>query len=214
MVARLKRVMSIDKIDILMSTVAESTRSKYKGGWAAWREFCEGLEVSPKLDPTVPDWGSRLLDCFAWEHKIMGVGYSGLVTRYAAIRFVHLVEGCDFGKAAFRVKSFLKAIKRMNPVTKKAPVTVELLLRIHANFIDSNCVSDLQLWAALMIGFFFCLRISEIQDLGENDLVFQSNPEGNALTIRIRKSKTDQEGQCSLRSPPHGFDLVSFVFLY
>ena len=36
--------------------------------------------------------------------------------------------------------------------------------------------------------------------MGENDLVSQSTQEGNALTVRIRKSETDQEGQGALRS--------------
>ena len=48
--------------------------------------------------------------------------------------------------------------------------------------------------------FFPCLRIAEIEDLGENDLLFQSTDEGNASTVRIRKSKTDQEGHGALRS--------------
>ena len=85
----------------------------------------------------------------------------------------------------------MKSIKRSNPVTKKAPVTVELLSGIYVNFIDTKSVADFQLRVALMIGFssVFCLRISEIGDLGGNDLVAQSTEEGDALTVRIRKSK-------------------------
>ena len=124
----------------------------------------------------------------------MGVGYSGLSTRYDAIRFAHLVEVCELSKASFRVRSFLKATKRTNPVTKKVPETVELLVWIHDNFIDLGSTADLQLRTSLMIGFFVCLRISEIENMRGGDLVSQSTEEGRALTIRIRKSKTDQEG--------------------
>ena len=94
----------------------------------------------------------------------------------------------------------MNAIKRLNPVTKKAPMAVELLKWIYENFIDPNSLADLQHWASLMIGFFFCLRISEIEELRENDLVFQSTQDVNARTVRIRKSKSDQEGQGALRS--------------
>ena len=83
----------------------------------------------------------------------MGVGYSALVTRYCAIRFVHLVEGCDLSKASFRIRSFLKAAKRLNPVMKKIPATIELSTWISSNFIDSQSLPDTQLWAALMVGF-------------------------------------------------------------
>ena len=120
-------------------------------------------------------------------HKIMGVGHSVLLTRYAAIRFVHLAEGCDLSKASFRARSFLKAVKRMIHVAEKAPFTAELLSWIKDNFTGVNSISDSQLWSALMIGFFYCLRISEIENLRENDLVSQSTDEGRALTIRIRK---------------------------
>ena len=83
---------------------------------------------------------------------------------------------------------------------KKIPVTVELLSWISSNFIDPQSLPDNQLWAALMVGFFYCLRISEVGNLRENDLVSQQTDDGAALTIRIRKSKTDQESQGALRS--------------
>ena len=97
-------------------------------------------------------------------------------------------------KASFRVRSFLKAIKRLNPVTKKAPVTVELLSSIYENFIDPKSVADLQLWASLTIGF-FGLRISEIGDLGENDLVSQSTEEGVLLLFVYANSKQTKKGK-------------------
>ena len=66
MVDRLKRAMSIDKVGILMPTVAASTRERYRDGWVAWREFCAGLGISPKLDPTIPDWDAPLFDFSTW----------------------------------------------------------------------------------------------------------------------------------------------------
>ena len=91
MVDRLKRALSSDKVEILLPTVAASTRTRYRDGRTAWREFCSGLEISPKLDPMIPEWGASLLDFSTWGNKIMGVGYSGLLTRCAEIRFVHLL---------------------------------------------------------------------------------------------------------------------------
>lgn len=90
-----------------MSTAAVSTRARYRAGWVAWREFCPGLEISPKLDPDIPDWGAPLHDFSTWERKIMGVGHSGLDTRYDAAR---LVGGCDISKDPFHVRSFPKSV--------------------------------------------------------------------------------------------------------
>ena len=113
------------------------------------------MKISPHLDPSVKGWGEIVLDFLTWEHRIMGVGYSALVTRYCAIRFVHLVEGCGLSKASFRIRSFPKSAKRLNPVMKKIPATIELLTWISSNFIDSQSLPDTQLWAALMVGFSF-----------------------------------------------------------
>ena len=106
--------------------------------------------------------------------KIMGVCYSALLTRYDAIRFFHLVEGCDISKALFMVRNFLNAVKRMNPVMKKVHVTAELLSWVENNFVGENSMPDSQIWPSLMIDFLFCLRISEMDGLRENDRVFPS----------------------------------------
>ena len=196
---RLERAMSIGKIEILTSTVAPSTCSRYQSGWNSWQEFCDGMKISPHLDPSIKGWGEIVLDFLTWEHRIMGVGYSALVTRCCAILFARLIEGCDLSNASFRIRSFLKAAKRLNPVMKKIPGTVELSTWISSHFIDSQSLPDNQLWAALMVGFFFCMRVSEIENLRENDLVFQNTDDGMALAIRIRKSKTDQEYHGALR---------------
>ena len=75
-----------------MSTVASRTRNRYSAGRTAWREFCDGMQVPPRLDPPKEGWGGILLYFFTCEHRIFGVGYSGSGTRYSAIRFVHLIE--------------------------------------------------------------------------------------------------------------------------
>ena len=87
----------------------------------------------------------------------MGIGHSGLLKRYAPIRFAHLVDGRDLGKAPFRAMSLLGSINRINAVTKKAPRTAELLERVGINFIDVRPLVDNRLWGALMGGFFVCL---------------------------------------------------------
>ena len=63
--------------------------------WVARREFCSGMDFSPDLNPPTPGWGEPLLDFYTLARKIAGAEYSGPRTRYAAIRFVHLVECCD-----------------------------------------------------------------------------------------------------------------------
>ena len=173
-----------------MSTVDEITRTRNKAGCAAWRELRTGLEISHKLDPSVPDWDDSLLDFFTWGRKITGVGYSGLLTRYADMRCVRLVEGCDLGNASFMVRNSPNSIERMNPVAKKAPVAVELLNWIHRNFAEADSTEGLQLRTTLMVVFFSSyaflkLKTSTVRMTPPP----QATDGGNALTVRIRKSK-------------------------
>ena len=83
------------------------------------------MEVAPQMGPSKEGCGEHPPDFPTWEYRIAGVGYSGLLTRYASIRLVHLVEGCDLRTASFRVRSSIKAIKRS--AAKKMPVDAELL---------------------------------------------------------------------------------------
>ena len=191
MADRLKRAISIAKVEILMYTVAASTRSRYRSGWVEWREFCSGLGISPMLAPTVPELDAHLLDFPTRGHKILGVGHSGLVTRYDAIRLVRLVEDCDISKAAFRGRGFLKAVKRTNTVVKKyllLPNCYRGPKIISPTLIQSQIRNSGLIWRSIS----FLVGISEIKNLRGNDLVLQSTDDCRALTIRIRKSKTAQ----------------------
>ena len=103
-----------------MSTVAARARGRYRAGRAAWHEFCDGMQIPPRLGPLEEGWGEVWLDFCAWEHRLMGVGYSGLVARYSTIRFAHLIDGCDLSKASFRVRSFVRAIKGLTQLRRKS----------------------------------------------------------------------------------------------
>ena len=120
-----------------------------------------------------------LLYLFTWEYRIVGVGYSGLLKRYAATRFVHLAECCGPSIGSLRVRSILKETKRLNHVAKKTPVSSELLEWVRINFIDDRPLYDNQLRPALMAGFFFFfLRISDIGNVRGNDAVSQTSDGG------------------------------------
>ena len=118
---------------------------------------------SPRLGHTAENLDEMLLD----SH--VGISYYGtLIFRpinSICCNAVCTFPGCcDLSDSTFRVLNYLKATKRLNPVAKKIPGTVELLLWTHSNFPDPTSMAGAQLWAALMSGFLF-LRISEIGNL-------------------------------------------------
>lgn len=90
----------------------------------------------------------------------MGVGHSGLLTRYDAIRFVRTVACFDLSKSSFRVGIFPNAVKRTNPVAEKVPADVVLIPWVKDNFVDVNSMPDSQLWSDLANRFLRLLKNS------------------------------------------------------
>ena len=144
MANRTKLALSLYKVEIVMSSVSDSTKERYRSARAALGGFCSVMEISPRLDPARSDLYEQPLDFLTFEYRIMRAGYSGRLNLYSSIRFVHLIDCCDLGKSSFRVKSYLWEIKRVNPVAKKIPATIELQLWIKVDFADNNSIAALQ----------------------------------------------------------------------
>ena len=96
------------KPEALFSGLSESSRSSYKSAWAVWGRFCFGRGISVWLTPGTPGWDEPLLDFWIWTSEILGRKSSTLEGRFAAIRFMHLVNGnLDFTLQAHRSKALI-----------------------------------------------------------------------------------------------------------
>src|SRR5262245_66178901 len=95
------------------------------------------------------------------------------------------------------IKAVLAGIRRSigTALTRKAPVTAETVRAIMPS--DLGGLRDR---ALLLVGFAGALRRSELIALNVDDL--EECPEG--IHVRIRRSKTDQEGAGNFVSIPHG----------
>lgn len=97
----------------------------------------------------------------------MGVAHSGLANRYFSVRYTHLFSGrTDIPNSAFRIGSFLKAIKKSTR-RRKIPFSIDLSTWLrHSWFANSDFAeSHLCIRAAITIGIFLRMRIFEIQTL-------------------------------------------------
>ena len=76
---------------------------------------------------------------------------------------------------------------------QKIPFNADLLRWLKANIpvhaTVSGNIAVLQLWAGLLLGFFFCLRISEILALTDDDIKFNEDNGVVAVSILIRVIK-------------------------
>jgi integrase len=113
---------------------------------------------------------------------------------------MHRMAGLESPTSSEAIKAVLAGIRRSigTAATRKAPATAETVRTILAEMPPS--LRGLRDRALLVLGFAGALRRSELVALDVEDL--EETAEG--LLVRIRRSKTDQEGAGDFVSIPHG----------
>ena len=136
------------------------------------------------------------------EHGVLGLHPSSIRSKIAGVRFYHIMAGSvDFSSHGLRHKQLLQALQKKRPVQRKLPVSPDMLAWFHQYM--SFAWDDerfAMIWDALILGFTFLLRGSEIKNLRWRDVSFCEGDGQSYLAICIQKSKTDQEGKGVIRS--------------
>ena len=177
-----KEVMS----DVLMASRAQSTVSKYARAFATWESWCKNQGVSHK-----PASSNDVARYFINLH-LGNSPYSTIETAFYSIKWFH---DCDPGtlrnpcEAKF-LKCLLEGLKRIHdkPVSKKEPVTVDMLEKIVSKFGESNNLMDIRLCAICLLSYAGFLRNSELLNIKECDVEFNTS----FVSIFLSQSKTDQ----------------------
>ena len=199
MKGRFHTVFDKAKLEALFSGLADSTRISYQSSWLAWERFCFVRNISTWLAPGHPGWDEPLLDFLIWTSKILGKRSSTLKTRFAAIRFMRLINGnVDFTLQAHRAKAMMKGLKKREGVVRKHPFNTDLLRWMQSELVaksgdrnGSRGSMYMELFAACVLGFFYLLRISELGNLKWEDISIDTKEGKRFLTIKIKQSKTD-----------------------
>lgn len=107
-----------------------------------------------------------------------------------ALAWIHSCAGLKSPVSEPFVKSTLGGLQRLlaKPVTKKKPVTVEMLEELVRNVQDSDSLSDLRLATACLLSYAGFFRFNELVNLRPLDCKI----EGNIMRIHIVRSKMDQ----------------------
>ena len=185
-----------ETLKLLLSSLASSTQTVYLRGRKFWIRYCESRGISPWVDMSQAGWGEGLLHYLTWEHIVMKLGGSALTTRFCAIKSIHLVEGKgDFEHRDHRIHTLINAVKLKSEVHQKLPVNPEMLRwgKSRMADVDGAKWKVTELWAALMVGFHFALRIGELGKLEDRDISFGEIDGVTCITVIIRGPKTDQQ---------------------
>jgi site-specific recombinase XerD len=170
--------------DLASNSRAASTRAAYASDWRIFERWCseQGLMALPANPATVA--------AFLADQVKSGMKPSTLGRRLAAIKYLHKTAGEDSPTATAAVKAVLQGARRTLGVAprKLAAATSEKAIGM-ATLVRPG-LAGLRDRAILLLAFSLAARRSELVALNVEDL--EECPEG--LRVRIRKSKTDQEG--------------------
>jgi integrase len=172
---------------------AESTLRGYRADWKHFFEWCEAGHLCPM--PASPETVAGYIAECAGRLKV-----GSIQRRLNAIAEAHKAVGLDSPTQAGMVKATMKGIRRANgvaPIQKSAALTADIRAMIGATDVGTIGARDR---ALVLLGFAGAFRRSELVSLDVEDCAFSKD----GLTITLRRSKTDQEGQGRKVGIPYG----------
>ncbi|MEE9395022.1 MAG: site-specific integrase [Planctomycetota bacterium] len=175
-------------LDFAKAARSEATQRAYRSDWAHFSEWCSasGLDSLPASPETV----ARYLTAFA-----EALSTSTLQRRLSSIAVAHQLAGHRSPTAEPGCREVWKGIRREKGVAMNGatPITREELRALLATTGDGALgVRDR---ALLLTGFHGAFRRSELAALDLEDV--EQTEEG--LRIILRRSKTDQEGEGTVK---------------
>ncbi|MDQ2950324.1 MAG: integrase, partial [Acidobacteriota bacterium] len=186
--------------DSFRAARAGSTRRAYEHDWKQFRIWCEQHRLDPL--PASPE----CLILYATDlTKNQNRKLNTLQRRLAAISQLHQQTGFEPPTRAWAVKQFLTGLRRELGVApnRKRPVLTDDLKQIVAEIPDTLLGKRDR--ALLLLGFSGAFRRSELVALNTDDL--ETTRDG--LIVRLRKSKTDQQGEGRAVGIPRGAEALT-----
>lgn len=170
----------------LRESRAPNTRRAYQAALAAFAGFCDPQGRSPI--PATPESVTAFLTGLASQ----GLRPATIAVHASAIAYSHRLAGHPNPCDTAMVRDLLRGIRRSQGVApRQAPALTLARLATALVELDRSCVRGRRDAALLTLGFALAARRSELVALDVQDI----EDDGDGLLVRIRRSKTDQEGQ-------------------
>jgi site-specific recombinase XerD len=185
---------ALEKTDAyIQEAKAANTRRAYRSDWQDFAAWCGAANrcALPADPPTVALYLTTLAEV---------ARVSTLTRRLSSISQAHQAASHSSPTQEVLVRTVMAGIRRVKGTAQagKRPLSVEDLRKMTAKLPDT--VQGIRDRAVLLLGFAGAFRRSELVALDGDDLVFT----GDGLTVTIRRSKTDQEGEGRKVGIPYG----------
>jgi integrase len=179
--------------EFIRASKAQSTLRGYSADWRDFVAWCESHNLCPL--PAPPQVVAAYIAVCAARLKV-----GSIQRRLNAIAEAHKLVGLESPTSAGMVRNTLKGIRRTlgtAAAQKAAALTADIRAMVAA--ADEGMIG-LRDRALILLGFAGAFRRSEVVGLDIADLDFSRD----GLTVTLRRSKTDQEGQGRKVGIPYG----------
>ena len=188
--------LEIETIKNLKNSKANNTVKAYESDFKDFSLFCIRNNMQPL--PTEP----KILSLYI-THLSKVCKYSTLKRRIASIKVIHKIKGHYLDSKHPIIMENLLGIKRIigSYQKSKKPLLINDL-KLIINVIDKfekNNYKKIRNKSLILLGFSGGFRRSELVDIELDDLEFVKE----GLKIFIKKSKTDQSGEGSIKAIPY-----------
>jgi site-specific recombinase XerD len=182
-----------------------AANSKAKNTWRAYRsdlrDFADWCRASNlQVLPAAPETVAAYLTFLAPHCKV-----STIKRRLSAISQQHIMAGHDSPTLSPLVKLTMQGIRRTHAPQQTVRRVLPAITSVMYKFVDplGDTIIDKRDRALLLIGFAGAFRRSELTQLRLSDVTETED----GLRIRLRQSKTDQEGEGFTKGIPFGAEL-------
>ncbi len=189
--------------DIAKNADADNTMKAYASDWQDYTRFCELNGMAPiAIDPQL---AITAVSTFITDMLERGLKVSTITRRVSAISRRYQDSGMETPTQNNIVRKQLKGIRKekgSRPDKKTAAVIDDIRLMVET--LPDTFLSKRDR-ALLLVGFAGAFRRSELVGLDVEDLDFGRH----GLTVTLRHSKTDQEGEGYTKGIAHGLNAAT-----
>jgi site-specific recombinase XerD len=172
---------------------SQNTIRAYRSDWMRFEQWCKSKNITSL--PAFPETVAVFLANEAETCKV-----STLARRMTAISEAHKLAGFSSPCEDERVKAVLKGIRRTKGASRseKKPLLTDDFR--HVLLSMPNTLQSVRDRALILLGFVGAFRRSELVALNRDDLTVVKE----GILVRLKRSKTDQEGIGTLKAIPYG----------
>lgn len=201
-----------DLNEVMGKSLSDSTRAAYRSDWTRFQRWCDefGAVPMPALGATVAAYlVSSMKERVRDEHGKEVPAYSTATLRrwLASINQMHARAGMPKPISDERVPIVMAGIARElgSQQRRATPLHRDDIYEIIERRCDPKAwpdgVSATRDAALLALGYVGAFRRKELSELQVRDIVVDRM---DGLHVRLRKSKTDQEGHGQVKAVPYG----------